>query len=126
VSVSDVFVEGRALVPAQRCLLYEVGHGIFVTLGADLQSCFLCRPGRVSPCPPWTWAWVSFMVLSSRSPSLLVRAWIASLSVPPISSYPPYGIREDLCFRPTLQLTRTSMGGHKGAVHLLYGVSLLC
>jgi hypothetical protein len=51
VLVSDIFVEGHALVSPQRCLLGEVGYGIFVTLGAELESCFLCRSGWVSPCP---------------------------------------------------------------------------
>jgi hypothetical protein len=52
VLVSAIFVEGHALVFPQRRLLDEVGHGSFVTLGADLESCSLCRPGWVSPRPP--------------------------------------------------------------------------
>jgi hypothetical protein len=44
-------VEGRVLVSYQRGLLDEVGHGILVTLGADIQACFVCGSGGVSPCP---------------------------------------------------------------------------
>jgi hypothetical protein len=113
VLVSAIFVEGHALIYPQRCLLEEVGDGTFVTLGADVDSCFLCRSWWVTLVPSWPGAWVSFMALSSRSPSLLVRAWIASLSVLTISSYPQYGRRESLYLRPTLQLTRTSMSGYQ-------------
>jgi hypothetical protein len=44
-------VEGRVLVSYQRGLLDEVGHGILVTLGADIQARLVCRSGWVSPCP---------------------------------------------------------------------------
>ena len=44
-------IEGRVLVSYQRGLLDEVGHGLLVTLGADIQACFMCGSGRVSPCP---------------------------------------------------------------------------
>ena len=49
VLVADI--EGRVLVSYQRGLLDEVSHGILVTLGADIQACFVCGSGRVSPCP---------------------------------------------------------------------------
>jgi MoaA/NifB/PqqE/SkfB family radical SAM enzyme len=44
-------IEGRVLVSYQRGLLDEVCHGILVTLGADIQACFVCGSGRVRPCP---------------------------------------------------------------------------
>jgi MoaA/NifB/PqqE/SkfB family radical SAM enzyme len=44
-------IECRVLVSKQRGLLDEVRHGVFVTLGADIQVCFVCRSGWVSPCP---------------------------------------------------------------------------
>ena len=44
-------IEGRVLVSYQRGLLDEVGHGILVTLGADIQACFVCGSGWVRPCP---------------------------------------------------------------------------
>jgi hypothetical protein len=34
-------IEGRVLVSYQRGLLDEVGHGILVTQGADIQACLL-------------------------------------------------------------------------------------
>jgi hypothetical protein len=46
------------------------------------------------------------------------------LSVLTISSYPFFRRGEGL--RPTLYLTRASMSGYEGGMHLLYGVSLLC
>jgi hypothetical protein len=44
-------IEGRVLVSYQRGLLGEVGHGILVTLGADIQARLVCRSGRVRPRP---------------------------------------------------------------------------
>ena len=44
-------IEGCVLVSLQRCLLGEVCHGVFVTLGTDIQACLVRRSGWVSPCP---------------------------------------------------------------------------
>jgi hypothetical protein len=44
-------VEGRVLVPYQRGLLEEVGHGLLVALGADVHACLVRRSGRVGPGP---------------------------------------------------------------------------
>jgi hypothetical protein len=43
-------IEGRVLVSLQRGLFDKVRHGPFVTLGADIQACLVCRSGWVSPC----------------------------------------------------------------------------
>jgi hypothetical protein len=52
VGVLVVFVvEGRVLVAQERGLLEEVGHGLPVALGADLESRVVGRPGRVRPGP---------------------------------------------------------------------------
>jgi hypothetical protein len=65
-------VEGRVLVSYQRGLLDEVSHGLLVALGADVHACLVRRSGGVGPVAPSSpWAWVSLMILSSRSPSLL-------------------------------------------------------
>jgi hypothetical protein len=44
-------IEGCVLVCYQRGLLDEVCHSISVTLGANIQACFVCCSGRVSPYP---------------------------------------------------------------------------
>ena len=44
-------IEGRVLVSYQRGLIDEVGHGLLVTFGADIQTYLVCRSGWVSPCP---------------------------------------------------------------------------
>ena len=49
--VSNIVAEGHVRVSYQRGLLDEVGHGIFVTQGADLQACFARRSGWVCPGP---------------------------------------------------------------------------
>ena len=47
VLVSNIVAKDRVRVSQQRGLLNEVRHSIFVTLGADLQICFVGRSCRI-------------------------------------------------------------------------------
>ena len=44
-------IERRVLIPYQRGLLEEVGHGSLVKFGADVHACLVRRSGRVGPDP---------------------------------------------------------------------------
>ena len=72
--------EGGVLVPQERRLPDQVGHGAPVALRSDLEADLLGRPlvgSALAPSCPW--AWLAFMALSSLSPSLLARDRIVVL-----------------------------------------------